>query len=85
MACQDQDAEDDDEEAEFDGMLIESAGDVLPAMAKLLGGPNFMPFFTSFLTDLEKRLVNISSYSRLRYFLAQPLINFNHTVISFIW
>nr|XP_022312451.1 importin-4-like isoform X1 [Crassostrea virginica] len=61
LACQDQDAEDDDEEAEFDGMLIESAGDVLPAMAKLLGGPNFMPFFTSFLTDLEKRLKETSS------------------------
>jgi hypothetical protein len=42
-------------------MLIESAGDVLPAMAKLLGGQNFMPFFSSFLTDLQKRLVIIYS------------------------
>lgn len=61
LACQDQDTEEDDEEAEFDGMLIESAGDVLPAMAKLLGGPTFMPFFTSFLTDLQKRLKETSS------------------------
>lgn len=41
-------------------MLIESAGDVLPAMAKLLGGQTFMPFFSSFLTDLQKRLVIIT-------------------------
>ncbi|XP_062580344.1 importin-4-like, partial [Saccostrea cucullata] len=61
LACQDQDTEEDDEEAEFDGMLIESAGDVLPAMAKLLGGPVFMPFFSSFLTDLQKRLKETSS------------------------
>ncbi|XP_056015924.1 importin-4-like isoform X2 [Ostrea edulis] len=63
LACQDQDTEEDDEEAEFDGMLIESAGDVLPAMAKLLGGQTFMPFFSSFLTDLQKRLKETSSVS----------------------
>jgi hypothetical protein len=39
-------------------MLIESAGDVLPAMAKLLGGEMFLPFFRSFLVDLLKRLVS---------------------------
>ncbi|XP_033729226.1 importin-4-like [Pecten maximus] len=65
LACQDEDEDEDgdDEEAEFDGMLIESAGDVLPLMAKLLGGQVFMPFFSSFLTDLLKRLKQTSSVS----------------------
>ena len=39
-------------------MLIESEGDVLPAMAKLMGGEAFLLFFTSFLVDLVKRLVS---------------------------
>ncbi|XP_060081049.1 importin-4-like [Ylistrum balloti] len=65
LACQDQDEDEDgeDEEAEFDGMLIESAGDVLPLMAKLLGGEVFLPFFSSFLTDLLKRLKEKSAVS----------------------
>ncbi|KAK3085593.1 hypothetical protein FSP39_005824 [Pinctada imbricata] len=62
LSCQDADSEEEeDEEAEFDGMLIESAGDVLPAMAKLMGGEAFLPFFTSFLVDLVKRLKVTSS------------------------
>ncbi|OWF34795.1 Importin-4 [Mizuhopecten yessoensis] len=65
LACQDQDEDEDDEdeEAEFDGMLIESAGDVLPLMAKLIGGPEFLPFFSSFLQDLVKRLKETSAVS----------------------
>ena len=60
MACQDQDDDpDDDAEAEFDSMLIESAGDVLPVIARIMGGENFLPFFTSFVTDLLKRLVRM--------------------------
>ncbi|ESO82779.1 hypothetical protein LOTGIDRAFT_229803 [Lottia gigantea] len=61
VACQDDEDEDDDQQAEFDAMLIESAGDVLPTMAKLVGGPDFLPFFQSFLTDLLKRLKVTSS------------------------
>ncbi|XP_069113686.1 importin-4-like isoform X2 [Argopecten irradians] len=62
LACQDEDEEEEDTEvAEFDGMLIESAGDVLPLMAKLLGGQAFLPFFSTFLTDLLKRLKQTSS------------------------
>ncbi|KAL5021050.1 hypothetical protein ScPMuIL_000205 [Solemya velum] len=64
-ACQDQEdtEEEDDPQAEFDGMLIESAGDVLPIMAKLVGGQNFLPFFNIFLVDLLKRLKHTSSTS----------------------
>lgn len=60
MACQEaeEEGEEVDEEAEFDGMLIESAGDVIPIMAKLVGGENFLTFFAGFLPDLLKRMVN---------------------------
>ncbi|KAK3601657.1 hypothetical protein CHS0354_038220 [Potamilus streckersoni] len=62
VACQDKEEEEEDgQDAEYDGMLIESAGDVIPIMAKLMGGPAFTPFFSSFLTDLLKRLKQTSS------------------------
>lgn len=61
MACQDQEEDEDEQQAEYDGMLIESAGDVLPIMARLMGGEAFSPFFASFLTDLLKRLVGIDA------------------------
>ncbi|KAL3859840.1 hypothetical protein ACJMK2_010031 [Sinanodonta woodiana] len=62
VACQDKEEEEEDgQDAEYDGMLIESAGDVIPIMAKLMGGPSFTPFFSSFLTDLLKRLRQTSS------------------------
>lgn len=57
MACQDQDDDEDEQQAEYDGMLIETAGDVLPVMARLMGGEAFLPFFSSFITDLLKGLV----------------------------
>ncbi|KAH9499795.1 Importin-4 [Bulinus truncatus] len=61
VACQDQEDDDEESEAEFDSMLIESAGDVLPVMARLMGGERFLPFFTSFVQDLLKRLKVTSS------------------------
>ncbi|XP_005096783.1 importin-4 [Aplysia californica] len=64
VACQDQEEDaEEDMEAEYDSMLIESAGDVLPVIARLMGGENFLPFFTSFVTDLLKRLKETSSTS----------------------
>ncbi|KAK0045008.1 importin-4 [Biomphalaria pfeifferi] len=61
VACQDQEDDEDESEAEFDSMLIESAGDVLPVMARIMGGEHFLPFFTSFVQDLLKRLKVTSS------------------------
>ena len=73
-ACQD-DSEDDDSDtvelAEHDCALVESAGDLLPTLAKLIGGPTFAPYFTQLLPDLLKRLV--SYLARLRIFLAASL------------
>ncbi|XP_052817169.1 importin-4-like [Mya arenaria] len=63
VACQcgEEAEEEEDEQAEFDGMLIESAGDVIPVMAKLVGGENFLAFFAGFLPDLLKRMRQTSS------------------------
>jgi hypothetical protein len=57
MACQDaEDDELDDEHAEYDSMLIENAGELLPTLAKLLGGPTFAPYFAGILPELLKKL-----------------------------
>ncbi|GFN80012.1 importin-4 [Plakobranchus ocellatus] len=63
VACQDQEEDDgeDEAEAEFDSMLIESAGDILPVIAGIIGGQNFVGFFTHFVEDLLKRLKQTSS------------------------
>lgn len=59
MACQDQ-LDDDavDEEAEYDTLLVENAGDVLPTLAKVLGGEMFAPYFVAMLPELLKKLVS---------------------------
>ncbi|XP_008838051.1 importin-4 isoform X2 [Nannospalax galili] len=50
-ACQDVDEEEDDEDdqAEYDAMLLEHAGEAIPALAAAAGGDAFAPFFASFL------------------------------------
>lgn len=57
-ACQDDDDDDDgsdDQEAEYDAFLVESAGEILPAVAKMVGGEAFMAYFKLFVPDLIKR------------------------------
>lgn len=62
VACQDHEDEVGEEtEAEYDSMLIESAGDVLPVVARIMGGQNFLGFFSHFVDDLLKRLKVTSS------------------------
>ena len=62
MACQDA-ADDDDtdaedeEQAEHDCALVESAGELMPAIVKLIGGHQFAPYFADLLPQLLKRLV----------------------------
>jgi len=61
MACQDQgddgDTEAEEEQAEHDSALVESAGELMPTLVKLMGGPVFAPYFTQLLPELLKRLV----------------------------
>ncbi|XP_053449412.1 importin-4 [Nycticebus coucang] len=47
--CQDTDDEDEDGQAEYDAMLLEHAGEAIPALAAAAGGDAFAPFFAGFL------------------------------------
>jgi len=61
MACQDDDEDEDTEDgeqAEHDCALVESAGELMPTIVKLIGGPTFTPYFTELLPELLKRLVS---------------------------
>uniref|UniRef100_A0A8D0GHS6 Importin 4 n=1 Tax=Sphenodon punctatus TaxID=8508 RepID=A0A8D0GHS6_SPHPU len=48
-ACQDPDVEEEEEQAEYDAMLIEYAGEGIPILAATDGGHTFAPYFASFL------------------------------------
>ncbi|XP_043835956.1 importin-4 isoform X2 [Dromiciops gliroides] len=57
IACQDpeEDEEDEMEQAEYDAMLLEHAGEVIPALASAAGGETFAPFFVGFLPLLLRK------------------------------
>uniref|UniRef100_A0A8D1UIS7 Importin 4 n=1 Tax=Sus scrofa TaxID=9823 RepID=A0A8D1UIS7_PIG len=48
-ACQDADEEEEEDQAEYDAMLLEHAGEAIPALAAAAGGDAFAPFFAGFL------------------------------------
>ena len=50
--------DDSDQQAEFDAMLIEYAGDILPSLATAVGGAAFAPYFAGFLPLLLKKTVS---------------------------
>ena len=68
-ACQDQEEDEDDDEdgdqAELDSMLIECAGDLIPALAQALGGQTFAPYFAGALPLLLSRTVSIAGSIKL--------------------
>ncbi|XP_057344534.1 importin-4 isoform X3 [Manis pentadactyla] len=49
IACQDTDEEEEEDQAEYDAMLLEHAGEAIPALAAAAGGDAFAPFFVPFL------------------------------------
>ena len=53
--------DDSDQQAEFDAMLIEYAGDILPSLATAVGGAAFAPYFAGFLPLLLKKTVSKKS------------------------
>ncbi|XP_020823937.1 importin-4 [Phascolarctos cinereus] len=57
IACQDPEEEEEDEmeQAEYDAMLLEHAGEVIPALASASGGETFAPFFAGFLPLLLRK------------------------------
>ncbi|ESN91050.1 hypothetical protein HELRODRAFT_104231 [Helobdella robusta] len=63
LKCQDGDIdeEEDEEEAEYDTLLIESAGDLIPLLAKVVPSNEFITFFSAMLPELMKKLKKSSS------------------------
>ncbi|XP_072479499.1 importin-4 isoform X1 [Notamacropus eugenii] len=57
IACQDPEEEEEDEveQAEYDAMLLEHAGEIIPALASASGGETFAPFFAGFLPLLLRK------------------------------
>ncbi|XP_073067548.1 importin-4 isoform X6 [Manis javanica] len=49
IACQDTDEEEEEDQAEYDAMLLEHAGEAIPVLAAAAGGDAFAPFFAPFL------------------------------------
>ena len=51
-----------DQEGEYDSMVVEQAGEVLPAVARLVGPDTFAPYFAGFLPEILRRLVSLNPY-----------------------
>ena len=50
---------DNSQESEYDTMVIENAGEIIPALARVVGGETFIPIFANFLPEFMKRMVRI--------------------------
>lgn len=89
-ACQqddDDDVEDSDQQAEFDAMLIEYAGDVLPSLATAVGGQIFAPYFAGFLPLLLKKTRKscpVSDKSFAIGTISEVMLAMGHAIVPFV-
>ncbi|XP_077982824.1 importin-4-like [Glandiceps talaboti] len=89
--CQGEDEDDDDiddeQQAEYDAMLIECAGDLIPSLATAIGGQNCAPYFAGFLPLLlpkTKRSSPVSDKSFAIGILSETIKNMGPAIIPFI-
>ena len=68
IASQDPEAEEGDEEggeedeqAEYDAMLVENAGELIPTVAKIVGGETFAPFMAGLMPEIVKKTKSTST------------------------
>ncbi|XP_078355887.1 importin-4-like, partial [Oculina patagonica] len=89
-ACQqgdDDDVDDSDQQAEFDAMLIEYAGDILPSLATAVGGQIFAPYFAGFLPLLLKKTRKscpVSDKSFAIGTISEVLLAMGHAIVPFV-
>ncbi|XP_068697755.1 importin-4-like isoform X2 [Montipora foliosa] len=89
-ACQqgdDDDVDDSDQQAEYDAMLIEYAGDVLPSLASAVGGAVFAPYFAGFLPLLLKKTRKscpVSDKSFAIGTISEILLAMGHAIVPFV-
>lgn len=58
-------------QAEYDAMLLEHAGEAIPALAAVAGGDAFAPFFAGFLPLLLSKTVS-APFSGFKLHSTQP-------------
>ncbi|XP_015772090.1 PREDICTED: importin-4-like, partial [Acropora digitifera] len=89
-ACQqgdDDDVDDSDQQAEYDAMLIEYAGDTLPSLASAIGGAAFAPYFAGFLPLLLKKTRKscpVPDKSFAIGTISEILLNMGHAIVPFV-
>lgn len=75
LACQDEDGEgdDDEQEAEYDGMLMEYAGELIACLNKVVPWQQFGPYLAGLMPYLFSRTVCVAlcTYSFISWFHAR--------------
>lgn len=85
IKCQREVDEDDEDEAEYDTLLIENAGELIPTLAEVAPSNDFVAFYNAMIPELMKKLVSsilllltilscIAFYINI-YFLAEIFLN----------
>ncbi|XP_070574661.1 importin-4-like [Ptychodera flava] len=89
--CQGEEEEDDfvddEQQAEYDAMLIECAGDVVPALAGAMGGQRFAPYFAGFLPLLlpkTKQTCQVSDKSFAIGVLSETIKHMGLGIVPFV-
>ncbi|CAH1269854.1 IPO4 [Branchiostoma lanceolatum] len=86
-ACQDDDDAEDDQQAEYDTMLIEYSGEVIPALAVAIPGQQFAPFFAGFLPLLAARFKTTSTDSERSFAvgtISEAIASMKAAVLPFV-
>ncbi|XP_069817764.1 importin-4 isoform X2 [Dendropsophus ebraccatus] len=87
-ACQDEAEDDQDEQqAEMDAMLIESAGEGIPLVAAAVGGLAFAPYFAGFLPLLLNKTKSSCSPAEKSFAvgtLAESIVSLGETTAQFV-
>ncbi|XP_073431462.1 importin-4 isoform X2 [Dendrobates tinctorius] len=85
-ACQDE-AEDGEDQAEMDAMLIEYAGEGIPLVAAVVGGITFAPYFADFLPLLLNKTKSSCSTAEKSFavgILAESVVSLGETTVHFV-
>ncbi|KAK3745056.1 hypothetical protein QZH41_014548, partial [Actinostola sp. cb2023] len=78
---------DDDQQAEFDAMLIEYAGDCLPSLATAVGGQLFAPYFAGLMPLLLKKIRKSSPTSDKSFAIgtiSEIILAIGHATVPFV-
>nr|XP_006824744.1 PREDICTED: importin-4-like [Saccoglossus kowalevskii] len=78
---------DDDQQAEFDAILLEDAGDLIPSLAAAVGGQTFSPYFAGFLPMIlakTKKTCPVSDKSFAYGILSESIKHMGAAIVPFV-